>query len=112
MLLMVGVQALAAVLAPAAKASQTLSAIKKRGHVACGVAEGAVGFSEVGRSGKWSGLDIEFCRWTNVGGRPLGLHFMWHLLNAWALYVLIVAAVRHTADEVPRSPGLRGDPVP
>ncbi len=57
-------------------------------------------------------IDIELCRWTNVGGRPLGLHFMWHLLNAWALYVLIVAAVRHTAAEVPRSPGLHGDPVP
>ena len=67
MLLMVGVQTLAAVLAPAAKASQTLSAIKKRGHVACGVAEGAVGFSEVGRSGKWSGLDIEFCRAVAAG---------------------------------------------
>lgn len=57
-------------------------------------------------------LDLELCRWTTISGRVVGLHFLWHLLNAWALYVLIVAAVRHVADEVPRSPGLRGHPVP
>lgn len=38
-----------------------LDAVRKRGHVVCGVAEHAPGFSEVNASGNWSGLDVEFC---------------------------------------------------
>jgi general L-amino acid transport system substrate-binding protein len=38
-----------------------LDAVRKRGYVVCGVTENAPGFSKVNASGKWSGLDIEFC---------------------------------------------------
>ena len=46
-------------------------------------------------------LDLQLCTSTLIGERnPLGLHFMWHILNATLLYLLMVAAIRHgTLDE-------------
>ncbi len=41
--------------------ASVLDAIRKRGHVVCGVSDHAPGFSEVNASGTWSGLDVEFC---------------------------------------------------
>lgn len=40
-------------------------------------------------------VDIEACGLTRLGGRASGTHFLWHLLNAATLSLLLVAAVRH-----------------
>jgi hypothetical protein len=39
-------------------------------------------------------LDVEVCALTRVGARALGTHFVWHVLNAVVLYVLLLAAIR------------------
>ncbi len=46
---------------PAASA-QTLKAVQARGELLCGVSQGIEGFSAQDASGKWSGLDVDFCR--------------------------------------------------
>jgi hypothetical protein len=38
-------------------------------------------------------LDQTLCDQVVVAGVPIGLHFMWHLLNAFMLYVLVRAAI-------------------
>ena len=38
-----------------------LDAVRARGHVECGVSDGVPGLSTVDASGRWSGLDVEFC---------------------------------------------------
>ena len=48
--------------APSARAGDTLAQIKSRGTLRCGVSEGIVGFSAKDASGRWSGLDADFCR--------------------------------------------------
>jgi hypothetical protein len=40
-------------------------------------------------------VDVEVCAATRLGGRVLGTHFLWHILNATTLYLLLIAAVRH-----------------
>ena len=40
-------------------------------------------------------LDQSMCDHTHVGETVLGLHFMWHVLNAVTLYILVRAAVLH-----------------
>ena len=59
-----GCAGLIAVLAgsgPGAAAGGTLEAIRKRGHLVCGVSEGTIGFSQANDKGIWSGLDADFC---------------------------------------------------
>lgn len=46
----------------AAHAQATLSAVKARGSLTCGVSQGLAGFSQADASGKWSGFDVDFCR--------------------------------------------------
>lgn len=46
----------------AADAGGTFDAVKRRGHVVCGVNIGVAGFSAPDRQGRWSGLDIDLCR--------------------------------------------------
>ena len=53
--------ATAAFPAPAA-AGPTLDAVKKRGEVACGVTTGVAGFSLADSQGRYTGLDVDFCR--------------------------------------------------
>jgi len=48
-------------LAPAS-AQTTLKSIKERGVLSCGVSQGLPGFSAPDDTGKWSGLDVDFCR--------------------------------------------------
>lgn len=43
-------------------AGETLAQIKSRGTLRCGVSEGIAGFSEKDAAGRWSGLDVDFCR--------------------------------------------------
>lgn len=49
------------VIALPAYAGETLNAVKKRGHVRCGVNTGLPGFSAPNSKGKWVGLDVDFC---------------------------------------------------
>jgi ceramidase len=42
-------------------------------------------------------LDIPACHFLAVGGRPLGTHFVWHMLNACTLYLLLRAAINTCA---------------
>ena len=45
-----------------ADAGDTLTRIKARGHVRCGVSDGIQGFSYKEPDGRWSGMDADFCR--------------------------------------------------
>lgn len=42
-------------------AAGTLQTVKQRGHLNCGVTEGASGLSDVDGRGRWTGLDVDFC---------------------------------------------------
>jgi general L-amino acid transport system substrate-binding protein len=42
--------------------SPTLEAVKRAGFVRCGVSQGQPGFSNPDAQGRWSGIDVEFCR--------------------------------------------------
>jgi ABC-type amino acid transport substrate-binding protein len=52
----------AAATALPAFAGKTLDAVKARGQVVCGVNTSAPGFSAADSQGRWSGLDVDFCR--------------------------------------------------
>jgi general L-amino acid transport system substrate-binding protein len=43
-------------------AGATLDAVRARGYVICGVNTGVAGFSAPDSQGRWTGLDIDFCR--------------------------------------------------
>jgi general L-amino acid transport system substrate-binding protein len=53
--------AMAAVALPA-QAGKTLDAVKARGQVVCGVNTSGPGFSNADSQGRWTGLDVDFCR--------------------------------------------------
>ncbi|MEQ8700551.1 MAG: transporter substrate-binding domain-containing protein, partial [Bauldia litoralis] len=40
----------------------TLDNIKKEGVLKCGVSQGLPGFSNPDDKGKWTGIDVDFCR--------------------------------------------------
>ncbi|MCL4182004.1 MAG: amino acid ABC transporter substrate-binding protein [Burkholderiaceae bacterium] len=55
--------AAAALLAPAlAAAGPTLDSIKQKGTLRCGVNTGLLGFSAPDSQGRWTGIDVDFCR--------------------------------------------------
>lgn len=43
-------------------------------------------------------IDFEVCALTRVAGHVFGTHFLWHLLNATTLFLLLAAAARHGAE--------------
>ena len=45
-----------------AMAGKTLDAIKARGQLVCGVNQAWAGFSSADSEGKWSGLDVDYCK--------------------------------------------------
>lgn len=47
---------------PSATAGDTLAQVQTRGMLRCGVSEGIIGFSAKDATGRWSGLDADFCR--------------------------------------------------
>jgi general L-amino acid transport system substrate-binding protein len=53
--------AIAAAASPA-WAGKTLDAVKARGQVVCGVNTSGPGFSNADSQGKWTGLDVDFCK--------------------------------------------------
>ncbi|MDA9832516.1 amino acid ABC transporter substrate-binding protein [Gammaproteobacteria bacterium] len=42
--------------------ADTLSEVKERGYLRCGIHEGLTGFSSIDRNGNRSGFDVDFCR--------------------------------------------------
>src|SRR5438445_2049524 len=52
----------ALVVAGAAQAGPTMDAVKKNGVVTCGVSTGVAGFSLADSQGKYTGLDVDFCK--------------------------------------------------
>src|SRR4029078_12460137 len=44
------------------QAGKTLDAVKARGQLVCGVNTSGPGFSNADSQGKWTGLDVDFCR--------------------------------------------------
>ena len=42
--------------------SATLSAVRRRGYLRCGVHQGLVGFALQDNRGQWRGFDVDFCR--------------------------------------------------
>ncbi len=56
--------AAALTLFPASAQSQnsTVDTIKKRGQLVCGVSQGSAGLSLADNQGRWSGLDVDFCK--------------------------------------------------
>jgi general L-amino acid transport system substrate-binding protein len=45
-----------------AHAGKVLDGIKQKGVVTCGVHTGRAGFAQADSAGKWSGLDVDYCR--------------------------------------------------
>ena len=45
-----------------AEAGEVLTGVRSKGAVRCGVSEGLLGFSLREPNGRWSGLDVDFCR--------------------------------------------------
>ena len=52
----------ACVFSQGAVAAETLSIVKKRGHMQCGVSQGLPGFSNPDDKGNWVGMDVDICR--------------------------------------------------
>ena len=50
------------VLAGSALAGPTLDGIREKGFVRCGVSQGLPGFSSPDAKGRWTGIDVDFCR--------------------------------------------------
>ncbi|HXF55354.1 MAG TPA: ceramidase domain-containing protein [Hyphomicrobiaceae bacterium] len=40
-------------------------------------------------------VDRMVCPWTAITGGAVGTHFVWHLMNALLLHMLVMAAIRH-----------------
>ena len=49
-------------LAASAESGDTLRLVRARGFVRCGVSDGTAGMSERDAAGRWSGMDVDFCR--------------------------------------------------
>lgn len=54
--------ALGAATASAQSSSPTVQAIQKRDQLVCGVSQGSAGLSLADSQGRWSGLDVDFCK--------------------------------------------------
>ncbi|WP_250535785.1 amino acid ABC transporter substrate-binding protein [Caballeronia sp. AZ10_KS36] len=57
-----GVLIFASPAASLAAGSETLAQVEARGVLRCGVSEGIAGFSVQNASGRWTGMDADFCR--------------------------------------------------
>jgi general L-amino acid transport system substrate-binding protein len=58
--------------------AQTLSAVKERGTLNCGVSQGLLGFSSMDDNNGWTGLDVDLCRAVAAAifGDPAKVTFM------------------------------------
>jgi general L-amino acid transport system substrate-binding protein len=70
--LIAGIIACAVALLPAqASAGEILARVQSKGAVRCGVSEGIAGFSIQDGSGRWTGMDADFCRAVAAAGGPI-----------------------------------------
>lgn len=46
-------------------------------------------------------LDFMLCDTFAIAGKPIGTHFIWHLLNALTLFLLLMAVIFHGVGEKP-----------
>lgn len=44
-------------------------------------------------------VDRLWCHDVVIAGVPIGTHFLWHIFNSVTLYLLLLAAIRHGAEE-------------
>lgn len=51
-------------------------------------------------------LDVPLCSLTEIAGRTIGTHFIWHTLNATTLYLLLRAALLHGTSSANTSAAL------
>src|SRR5215831_16885554 len=49
-------------ISPQSEAGEVFSGVQSKGSVRCGVSDGLLGFSLKEANGRWSGLDVDFCR--------------------------------------------------
>lgn len=49
-------------------------------------------------------VDLAACPYTIVAARAVGTHFLWHLVNALALWLLLRAAIRHDRPALTAAP--------
>ena len=47
--------------------ASTLSDVKEKGYLTCGVSQSLPGFSYIEKDGKWTGLDVDFCKALAIG---------------------------------------------
>lgn len=47
---------------PNSETRDTLSVVKQRGYLICGVSQGLAGFSTPDDRGQWQGIDVDFCK--------------------------------------------------
>ncbi|SEM13679.1 amino acid ABC transporter substrate-binding protein, PAAT family [Syntrophus gentianae] len=97
---------------PPGFAGETLDAVKSRGILRCGVSEGIAGFSERNNAGRWTGLDVDFCRAVAAAviGDPERVEFV--PLKASARFPALQAGkidllVRNTTWTLGREAGLK-----
>jgi hypothetical protein len=73
--------------------------LHRRSHPAAGgllIAAAVLLFSMAMRT-----IDLDACSALSPAGRPLGSHFLWHLLNALVLHLLLTAAVNEARRSDP-----------
>lgn len=68
-----------------------------RGHRAASLILGAAGTFAV--SVTFRSLDFLLCNTFVLAGEPIGTHFIWHMLNALTLFLLLLAVVRYSSPE-------------
>ncbi len=61
-LILLGVLAVAAYLTGFHARADTLDTVRARGYLSCGASQGLPGFSSPDAKGRWSGIDVDFCR--------------------------------------------------
>src|SRR5262245_44021083 len=95
-----------------ARAGETLREVKARGTVRCGVSEGVAGFSVQDSSGRWAGLDVDFCRAVAAAALGDGGRVAFVPLRASARFPALVSnridlLARHTTWTLEREAGVK-----
>src|SRR5262247_4624545 len=97
---------------PQSEAGEVFSEVQSKGSVRCGVSDGLLGFSLKEANGRWSGLDVDFCRAVAAAalGNPEKVIFVPLITSARFLALRtgqIDLLARHTTWTFGREVGLR-----
>jgi len=57
-----GVALTSSLMISTAQAGEVLDRVQEKGFLQCGVSQGLPGFSNADQNGKWTGLDVDYCR--------------------------------------------------